>query len=73
LPDIGGHNPIEPAFFHTKLISGPYIFNQNALFACVENYVLSDIKNLAQTLQTPLKNSFITQRLDITQLIKESQ
>ena len=73
LPDIGGHNPIEPAFFHTKLISGPYIFNQNALFACVENYVLSDIKNLAQTLQTPLKNSLITQHLDITQLIKESQ
>ena len=73
LPDIGGHNPIEPAFFHTKLISGPYIFNQNALFACVENYVLSDLKNLAQTLQTPLKNSLITQHLDITQLIKESQ
>lgn len=73
LPDIGGHNPIEPAFFHTKLISGPYIFNQNALFACVENYALSDIENLAQTLQNPPQNSLITRHLNITQLIKESQ
>ena len=27
LKGIGGHNPIEPAFFGVKLISGPYIFH----------------------------------------------
>ena len=32
LPNIGGHNPIEPAFFGVKLISGPYIFNQKIAF-----------------------------------------
>lgn len=34
---IGGHNPLEPAFFGTKIISGPYIFNQKTLFSLVEN------------------------------------
>lgn len=35
---IGGHNPIEPAFFGNKLISGPYTFNQNSLFEAIEGY-----------------------------------
>ena len=33
----GGHNPIEPAYFGCKLISGDVIFNQKSLFECVEN------------------------------------
>ncbi|PAF46540.1 3-deoxy-D-manno-octulosonic acid transferase [Helicobacter sp. 12S02634-8] len=47
---IGGHNPIEPAFFHTKLISGPHIFNQNALFEAIEGYTIIEIKDLLATL-----------------------
>ena len=39
----GGHNPIEPAFFNTVVISGEVIFNQKSLFECVNNYYL--IKN----------------------------
>lgn len=35
---VGGHNPIEPAFFGNKLISGPYIFNQNSLFEAIDGY-----------------------------------
>lgn len=35
---IGGHNPIEPAFFGNKLITGPYIFNQNSLFEAIDGY-----------------------------------
>lgn len=38
----GGHNPLEPAFFHTKLISGRHIFNQEALFACIEGYTICE-------------------------------
>ena len=55
----GGHNPIEPAFFNTVVISGETIFNQKSLFECVNNYYLvkndelkiylDDIKNLKQT------------------------
>ncbi len=34
---IGGHNPLEPAHFGVKLISGNYIHNQQALFPLVAN------------------------------------
>ena len=34
---IGGHNPIEPAYFGCKLISGKNIFNQRSLFECINN------------------------------------
>lgn len=53
---IGGHNPIEPATFSCRIISGENIFNQKSLFECIENYYiikndeiekyLKDIKNL---------------------------
>ncbi|WP_407927431.1 lipid IV(A) 3-deoxy-D-manno-octulosonic acid transferase [Helicobacter vulpis] len=47
---IGGHNPLEPAFFGAKLISGMHIFNQEALFSCVQNYVLVEPYQLSQAL-----------------------
>jgi 3-deoxy-D-manno-octulosonic-acid transferase len=33
---VGGHNPIEVAFFGKPLISGPHIFNQKELYRLVE-------------------------------------
>lgn len=50
VPNVGGHNPLEPAFFRTKLISGKHIFNQQALFACVQNARLIESSELAHTL-----------------------
>ena len=47
---VGGHNPLEPAFFGCKLISGEYIFNQLALFSCIENAVLCKIEDLGNIL-----------------------
>ncbi|WP_104694951.1 lipid IV(A) 3-deoxy-D-manno-octulosonic acid transferase [Helicobacter salomonis] len=47
---IGGHNPLEPAFFGAKLISGKHIFNQEALFSCVRNFILVEPPQLTQTL-----------------------
>jgi len=59
IQSAGGHNPIEPAFFNTVVISGETIFNQKSLFECVNDYYLiknnelkkylDDIKNLKQT------------------------
>ncbi|WP_459177991.1 lipid IV(A) 3-deoxy-D-manno-octulosonic acid transferase [Helicobacter felis] len=61
---VGGHNPLEPAFFHTKLISGKHIFNQQALFACVQNYVLIEQNTLEETLKraNQLSPSYIDQQ-----------
>lgn len=67
----GGHNPIEPAFFGCKLISGKVIFNQKSLFECVENYYLIDEKELKDYLDRidVLKNTSIGQSGDITPII----
>lgn len=47
---IGGHNPIEPAFFGNKLISGPYIFNQNSLFEAIDGYQIIKKEELTSVL-----------------------
>jgi 3-deoxy-D-manno-octulosonic-acid transferase len=69
----GGHNPIEPAFFKTKLISGKTIFNQKSLFDCVNNYYLinhDEIKTYINDIQN-LDNSSIGKKGDIQQIITE--
>ncbi|KQI62766.1 3-deoxy-D-manno-octulosonic acid transferase, partial [Campylobacter jejuni CVM 41902] len=44
---IGGHNPIEAAYFDNVLISGKFIYNQKVLFEEVENvYFCEKLKDL---------------------------
>lgn len=50
LQGIGGHNPIEPASFKTKIISGSYIFNQKTLFSNLQGYVICQIEDLSGVL-----------------------
>lgn len=47
---LGGHNPVEPAFFGAKLISGKHIFNQKALFESIKGYSLIEAKELKEYL-----------------------
>lgn len=65
---IGGHNPLEPAFFHAKLITGKHTFNQLALFEWIQNYyvandpedlypLLNNHKNLKKSLLKPHNNN----------------
>lgn len=58
---LGGHNPLEPAFFGTKILSGEHIFNQYALFELVKNAVLIQPHLLKRTLLQldSIKPSFI--------------
>ncbi len=72
IKSAGGHNPIEPAFFGCKLISGKVIFNQKSLFECVENYYLIDeieLKDYLDKIDT-LERSSIGQSGDITPIIE---
>lgn len=70
---IGGHNPLEPASFGTKIISGPYVFNQKALFKCVENAIICDVGMLRGVFASSdaLKNSSIINSGDIAPLMEE--
>ncbi|WP_320034927.1 hypothetical protein [Halarcobacter sp.] len=70
---IGGHNPVEPAFFGCKLISGENIFNQKSLFECVNDYKIvknDELKECLKDLEA-LKNSSLVQKGDIKPIIDE--
>ncbi len=59
VPHLGGHNPIEPAFFGCKIISGETIFNQKSLFESVNGYTLikaDDLENVLKNIDN-LSNS----------------
>ena len=73
IKSAGGHNPIEPAFFQTKLISGKTIFNQKSLYECVDNHYLIENDQLKEYLNKidELKNSSLGVKGDISPIIKE--
>ncbi|RAX57985.1 3-deoxy-D-manno-octulosonic acid transferase [Helicobacter monodelphidis] len=48
---IGGHNPLEVAYFRKPLVSGKEIFNQIPLFEAIKNANLIDIQELPQKIQ----------------------
>ncbi len=52
----GGHNPLEPAFFKTKIISGEYIYNQESLFKLVKNIKISNKESLKTDIADFLNN-----------------
>jgi 3-deoxy-D-manno-octulosonic-acid transferase len=70
---IGGHNPIEPAFFKCKLISGKQIFNQKPLFECVKDFYLIENDELNKYLNNikDLKKSALIKAGSIDPIIKE--
>ena len=70
---IGGHNPIEPAFFNCKIISGKNIFNQKSLFDCIKNYYLIENDELGEYLNNikNLEKPILTKAGSIEPIIKE--
>jgi 3-deoxy-D-manno-octulosonic-acid transferase len=71
--NIGGHNPIEPAFFNCKIISGKKYFNQKELFKCVSNIFITENNKLLNNIinaDKSSKYSSIINRVNINTLIK---
>ncbi len=48
---IGGHNPLEPATFKNKIISGTHYFNQKGLFPLVSNLQVCENEELVSCLE----------------------
>lgn len=48
---IGGHNPLEPAAFTNKILSGPEYFNQKGLFPLVKNLKIIENDELTKALK----------------------
>ncbi len=68
---IGGHNPLEPAYFENKIVSGKYIFNQKVLFDRVENIDICEIEELKYLDFEDIKSSKIKKTEQMEELIKE--
>ena len=66
---IGGHNPLEPAFFRNKIVSGEYFFNQKPLFKLVENLEVCSIDELKNINFEELKPSRVLHAGDMKTLI----
>ena len=69
--NVGGHNPLEVAYFNKPLISGKYIFNQHSLFDMVENYNLIDKEELKEYINKNLIPSKIKNKANIDIILKE--
>jgi len=67
---VGGHNPLEPAHFGCKVISGKHIFNQEALFSLVKGIEIVSVEDINGTMKK-LKSTQIESSVDINPIIKE--
>ena len=68
--NVGGHNPIEAAFFNKPIISGKYYFNQYALYNEVENIEICEIDKLKEKLKIA-KPTRIKNIVNLEEIIKE--
>ena len=68
---VGGHNPLEPAHFGCRIITGPHIFNLRSLFAMVPGVLHTDSEHLPSVMGEALisPRTFIDDPMDIDQLV----
>jgi len=67
--NVGGHNPIEAAYFNKPIISGKYYFNQKALYKEVGNIEICEVNEINKKVKTA-KSTKIKNRIDIQKIIK---
>lgn len=69
--DVGGHNPLEPAHFGCKMITGKHFFNQRELMRYVTNVQAVDNDGLGEALERAqtLPPSAITGRFDLDRIV----
>jgi 3-deoxy-D-manno-octulosonic-acid transferase len=70
VPDVGGHNPLEPANFRCKIVSGREFFNQRKLYELVDNIEVTDVEGLNEAIERA-KRSDINSSCDIEPIIRE--
>ena len=70
---IGGHNPLEPATFGCKIITGNYFFHQKELFKYVKNVQYIEKEDIEQALKKAqtLSKSFVDEEIDLEPIIKK--
>ncbi len=71
--DVGGHNPLEPAYFGCKIITGKHFFHQKELFKYVHHvqYVESDYIHKALREAKELPPSLVEEKIDLEPIINK--
>ena len=71
--DVGGHNPLEPAFFGCKIITGKHFHDQKELYKYVHHvqYVEPDEIHKALIATKDLPPSMVEQKIDLEPIIKK--
>ncbi|SFV71003.1 Lipid IVA 3-deoxy-D-manno-octulosonic acid transferase [often with also] [hydrothermal vent metagenome] len=69
--DVGGHNPLEPAYFGCKIITGKHFFHQKELFKYVHHvqYVEADELHAALNAAKALPPSMVEEKIDLKKVI----
>ena len=71
--DVGGHNPLEPAFFGCKIITGKHFFHQKELFKYVHHvqYVEPDEIHKALFKARELPQSMVEETINLEPIINK--
>lgn len=69
--DVGGHNPLEPAHFKCKIITGQHAFMQQELFKYVHNVQEVDEEDLLSALvkTEDMEVSYVDEKIDLQRII----
>ena len=69
--DIGGHNPLEPAYFSCKIITGKHFFHQKELFKYVHHVQYVDEDGILEALRfaKELPNSMVEEKIDLKPIV----
>ena len=72
-PDVGGHNPLEPAHFGCKIITGKHFFHQKELFKYVHHvqYVEPDEIHKALMACKNLPPSMVEEKIDLVPIVNK--
>jgi 3-deoxy-D-manno-octulosonic-acid transferase len=71
--DVGGHNPLEPAFFGCKIISGKHFFHQKELFKYVHHVQYVESEEILQALENAkeLPPSMVEEEINLKDVINK--
>ncbi len=71
--DVGGHNPLEPAFFGCKIITGKHFYEQKELFKYVHHvqYVETNEINDALCASKELPPSIVEEKINLEPIINK--
>ena len=69
--DVGGHNPLEPAHFECKVITGRHAFMQQELFKYVHNVQVVEREHILEALKQSahMERSYVDEKIDLERII----